>query len=123
VVFLACWALGPVLGAGLAAHELEHHESGDVGPAGADERVLPFVHGHFHEEGTSSHSHELVPPTAPLSTLSGTKQLSSIVDKSRDALRNAGLALRPPLLDWVLPKPGPEPPSPASLQHLCVLRL
>ena len=123
MVLLVCGALGPALGAGLAAHELEHHASGDLGSAEVAERALPVLHGHFHEEGASPHSHEAVPPAATLSTVSVTRQLSAVADTSVAALRSSGLSLRPPLLELATPRPGPVPLSPASLQDLCILRL
>jgi hypothetical protein len=118
-----CWVLGPALGAGLAAHELEHHESGELGSAEVAERVLPVLHGHFHEEGTSPHSHEAVPPAATLAPGSVTKQLSAVADTSVAALRGSGLSVRPPVLELAAPRAGPVPVSSASLQDLCILRL
>ena len=85
--------------------------------------VLPALHGHFHEKGTSPHSHEIVPPAATLPMVSGTKQLSAVADTSEGALRSSGLSIRPPDPDLAAPRSGPATPGLSPPQDLCVLRL
>ncbi len=123
MTFLACWALGPLLGAGLAAHEAEHHGQGHVGSVGAHETILPAPHGHCHERGTSPHRHEVVPPAATLPMVSGTKRLAAVADTSEGALRGTGLSIRPPDPELAAPGSGPATPGLSPLQDLCVLRL
>ena len=118
IACFASWALGPVIGIGLAAHELDHHGSEFQGHAHVAQSAAVVLHGHFHEDDSDDHSHELVPPSSTLSRLvrHGQVVLASVTP--------AGTLSRPDS-DFRPPGPPPEPPAlaPPDPFALCVLRL
>lgn len=123
LAWLACWALGPAIGLGIALHELEHHlwEAEHHAPHGmtAAEVSQVLVHGHFHEDDPGDHSHSVVPVSITAST--GPSQTRNAAAVSATGI---GAATCVAQRAW---RPGPssdsfslDPPSPF---HFCVLRL
>jgi hypothetical protein len=118
IACFASWALGPAIGMGLAAHELEHHGSVSREHSHAARAAEAFLHGHLHEDDTDDHAHELTPPSFTPSRLGKGGQFV------RAAVSSAGALPRP---HGVLRSSGP-PPEPTGLAPpdpfgLCVLRL
>lgn len=111
------WALGPAIGIGLTAHELEHHGH-ELDLPGVALAAAAVLHGHFHEEDEGEHGHDVTPPMSPPLRLAGESQIAVV------AAAPAGGRSQP--TDFLEP-PGPLPElaalSPPAPVGLCVLRL
>ena len=120
-IALACfaaWAFGPVVGIGLAAHELEHHGPRTLDHSHAAQAAEAFLHGHVHEEDVGDHAHEIAPPSSTLSRLG---------QHGRATLVTVATAGRPARPDHLARPSGPRPEltafAPPDPFGLCVLRL
>ena len=117
---IACvmsWALGPAIGIGLAAHELEDHGSEPQDHSHAAQAAMAIVHGHFHEEEADDHDHGIAPSSFSASRLAGESHLAASVPTA--------VGPQPPSVSLRNGRRPPEPAglSPPSLFGLCVLRL
>ena len=118
IACFASWALGPAIGIGLAAHELEHHGSEVQDHSHAARSAAVVLHGHFHEDDAGDHSHQLAPPSHTPSRLGQHGQVVLA------AVTPAGTPARPDC-DFRPPSRPPEPTAlaPPDFFGLCVLRL
>ncbi len=118
---IACfgaWALGPAIGIGLAAHELEHHRAEPQNHSHAAQAAEAFLHGHVHGDDADDHVHDLVPPSFTPS------RLSQQVQSAQAAVAPAGVLARPAgLFRADGPPPEPNALAPPDSYRLCVLRL
>ena len=112
---IVSWALGPVLGLGAAAHQFEHHDKDEPLLSGMIEVVL---HGHFHEDDTDDHGHEVAAPALAPSLLSNQSQAALFGGSPVESLP------APAAESWWSGVPPEQnaigPPTPFGL---CVLRL
>lgn len=119
-IVLACflsWALGPLAGIGLAAHELEHHASGSMEHSHAAEAAGAVLHGHFHEEGEDGHGHDVAPPSSTPTRLGQKSQLPPL------AVMPAGASSWSDGVSGLCgPPPEPRGLGPPPPFALCVLR-
>jgi hypothetical protein len=114
----AAWALGPAIGIGFAAHELEHHGAEPQDHSHAAQAAEAFLHGHVHEDGAGDHVHDLAPPSLTPSRLG--KQLQF----QQAAVAPAGSPARSTSLFHADgPPPEPNALAPPDSYRLCVLRL
>lgn len=116
MTFMACWALGPAMGLGVALHQVGHHQ--EEGHA-LGEMTQMLLHGHVHDDDADDHSHSAVPPSLMPSQLSGESQLGVV------ATTGVGGSSPPPVeCVWRSGSlPDPTSRGPSSPLSLCVLRL
>lgn len=118
IACFAAWALGPAIGIGLAAHEVEHHGTEPQGHSHVAQAAEAFLHGHVHEDDVDDHVHDLAPPSFTPSRLG--KQLLS----EQAAVAPAGSPARPASPSQADgPQPEPNALAPPGSYRLCVLRL
>jgi hypothetical protein len=114
----AAWALGPVIGIGLAAHELDHHGQELGEHSHAAQAAEAFLHGHAHEGDAGDHAHELTPPWFTPSRLGKhSKATPAAVGLAGEFEQPAG-----PCQTNTSP-PEPNVLAPPDFYSLCILRL
>jgi hypothetical protein len=121
LTLIACfvsWALGPAIAIGLAVHELEYHSPEAQNHSHAAQAAEASLHGHFHEDDTEDHSHELAPLPSTPSRLGQHGRVVLAAVTPAGALSRPDSISRPPGL-------GPEPTAlaPPDPFGLCILRL
>lgn len=118
IACFAAWSVGPALGIGIAAHQLEHHGPQPQDHSHAAEAAEAFLHGHLHEDGADDHAHHVAPPSfTPLRLGQQARSEQRAVAVAGSPARPASLcqAEGPPPEAAALAPPGPCRP--------CVLRL